>query len=106
MTMKRIVGPTQLSNSAATLYTAPTGIRAVIKRIHIVNPTTTAYAFTLSIGADGAGTELYKTQSIAANGGYFDDYANYTLEPADILQGYAGTASKLTITVNADLTCT
>ncbi len=105
MTMKRIVGPTQLSNAAATLYTAPTGIRAVIKRIHIVNPTATAYAFTLSIGADAAGTELYKTQSIAS-GGYFDDYANYTLEPADILQGFAGTASKLTITVNGDLTCT
>lgn len=105
-TRKRIVGPTQLANSAATLYTAPTGIRATIKRIHIVNPTTTAYTFTLSIGADGAGTELYKTQSIAANGGYFDDYANYSLEPADILQGYASTASKLTITVNADLDCT
>lgn len=105
-TKKRIVGPTQLANSAATLYTAPTGIRATIKRIHIVNPTTTAYTFTLSIGADGAGTELYKTQSIAANGGYFDDYANYSLEPADILQGYASTASKLTITVNADLDCT
>lgn len=106
MTMKRIVGPTQLGNAAATLYTGPTGIRTVIKRIHIVNPTTTAYTFTLSIGADGAGTELYKAQSIAANGGYFDDYANYTLEPTDILQGYASTASKLTITVNGDLTCT
>jgi len=106
MTMKRIVGPTQLSNSAGTLYTAPTGIRAVIKRIHIVNPTSTAYTFTLSIGNDAAGTELYKTQSIAANGGYFDDYANYTLEPADVLQGYASAASKLTIVVNADLTAT
>jgi len=105
MTMKRIVGPTQLNNSAGTLYTAPTGIRATIKRIHIVNPTTTAYTFTLSIGNDAAGTELYKAQSISP-GGYFDDYANYTLEPADVLQGYAGTASKLTITVNADLTCT
>jgi len=106
MTMKRVVGPTQLAGTAGTLYTAPTGIRAIIKRIHIVNPTTTAYTFTLSIGADAAGTELYKTQSLAANGGYFDDYANYTLEPADTLQGYASTASKLTITVNADLQCT
>ncbi len=106
MTMKRIVGPAVLTGVAATLYTAPTGIRAIIKRIHIVNPTSTAYTFTLSIGADAAATELYKTQSIAANGGYFDDYANYTLEPAEILQGFASTATKLTITVNADLQCT
>ena len=106
MTMKRLVGPSQLSNAAATLYTAPTGIRAVIKRIHITNPTTTAYTFTLSIGADAAGTEIYKTVSVAANGGYFDDYANYTLEPAEVLQGYASAASKLTIVVNGDLTCT
>jgi hypothetical protein len=105
MTMKRVVGPTQLANSAATLYTAPTGIRAVIKRIHIVNTDSSSHTFTLSIGADAAATELYTTQALAA-GATFDDYANYTLEPADILQGFASAASKLTIVVNADLTCT
>lgn len=104
-TTKRIVGPATLTGTAATLYTAPTGIRAIIKRIHILNPTTTAYTFTLSIGADAAATELYKTQSVAA-GGFFDDYANYSLEPAEILQGFASTTTKLTITVNADLVCT
>ena len=102
MTMKRIVGPTQLAGTAGTLYTAPTGIRAVIKRIHINNTDSSARTFTLSIGNDAAGTELYTAVTIAA-GGYFDDYANYTLEPADVLQGLASSASKLTIVVNADL---
>jgi hypothetical protein len=68
-----------------------------------VNADSASHTFTLSIGADAAGTRLYMTQTIAANGGYFDDYANYTLEAAEILQGYADSASKLTITVNADV---
>jgi hypothetical protein len=103
MTMKRIVGPTQLSNTAGTLYTVSSGQKATLKRIHIVNTDSASHTFTLSIGADAAGTRLYMTTTIAANGGYFDDYANYTLEAGEIFQGYADSASKLTITVNADV---
>lgn len=106
MTMKRIYGPALLTAAAATLYTAPTGIRAVIKRIHLVNTDTAARTFTFSIGADAAGTRLYQTQTLAANGGYFDDYANYSLEPTDTVQGYADVTNKVTITINADLTAT
>src|SRR6266853_1894534 len=106
MTMKRIVGPTQLTAAAATYYTAPTGIRAVIKRIHLLNTDVAARTVTISTGADAAGTRLYQTQTLAANGGYFDDYANYTLEPAEILQANADVTLKVTMTVNADLTAT
>lgn len=104
MTLKRIVGPAQLSASAATLYTAPAGVRAVIKRIHIVNTDAAPHTPTLSIGADAAGTRLYSVSpTIAASGGYFDDYANYPVEPGEVLQGFADLASKLTIIVTADL---
>lgn len=106
MSRKRIVGPSQLTAAAATLYTAPTGIRAVIKRIHLVNTDAAARTFTFSIGADAAGTRLYQTQTLAANGGYFDDYAEYPLEPTDTIQGYADVTLKVTITITAELTAT
>lgn len=104
MTMKRIVGPAQLTAAAATQYTAPAGIRAVIKRIHFLNTDTAVRTVTFSVGVDAAGTRLYQTQSLAANGGVFDDYANYTLEPAEIIQAFADVTAKVNITVNADLT--
>lgn len=105
MTMKRIVGPAMLTAAAATQYTAPTGIRAVIKRIHLLNTDVAARTVTFSIGVDAAGTRLYQSQSIAA-GGYFDDYANYTLEPAELIQAFADVTTKVVITINADLTAT
>ncbi len=106
MANKRIYGPAQLTNAAATKYTSPTGIRTTIKRIHVVNTDSSSHTFTFSIGADAAGTELYKTVTVAANGGYFDDYANYSLEAAEIIQAYADANSVLTMTINAILEAT
>ncbi len=98
-TPKRLVGPLQLPNAAATQYTVPTATIAVIKRIRISNPTGGAVTFNLSIGADAAGTRLYSGVSVAA-GSSLDIYGPFTLAAAEVIQAFASAASSLAIVID------
>ncbi len=100
-TVKRLTGPAQLGNTAATKYTTPTGGKAVIRHIHVNNPSGGAVTFTCSIGADAAGTRLFDAFSIAA-GGSLDHHCNYPLDSTEIFQAYAGTAAAITLTVGGE----
>src|SRR5689334_19638463 len=98
-TAKRLAGPAQVSNSAATKYTVPASTVTVIRNIHVQNPSGSAVTFTLSIGSDAAGTRLYDAFSIPPTAVY-DAYGPFVLSAGEIIQAFAGTNNVLTLTIS------
>ena len=97
-TPKRLAGPAQVSNSAATKYTSPaTG--AIVREIHVSNPSGSPVDFTLSVGTDAAGTRLYDGLSIPADS-VRTFYHYIVLGNAEIIQAFAGTNNILTLTLD------
>jgi len=95
---KRLSGPEQLTTSAATIYTVPTGKRARILHTHASNPTGSLVDLTMSIGTDAAGTRVldgYPTRVDRV----WDDFTPYDLAAGETLQAFAGTGSALVLTV-------
>lgn len=106
-TPKRLYGPAQLTNATATKYTVPAATKTIIRHIHISNPDTVPHSYTISIGADAAGTRIYDTYSIpAAAAGVTDSvrdhYPYYIMEAAEVLAAFADVSAKLVITIDGD----
>lgn len=106
-TPKRLHGPAQVSNAAATKYTVPAATKAIVRHVHVQNPSGSAATFTLSIGADAAGVRVVDAYSVpAAAAGVttsvVDWYVYYVLEAAEILQAFSGTNNVLTLTIDGD----
>jgi hypothetical protein len=97
----RLAGPLLVTNSVVTRYTVPAVTKAIVRHIHISNPSGSAVTFTLSIGADAAGTRLFDAYSIPANS-VLDHFCYYVLAAAEILQTNAGTTNILVITIDGD----
>lgn len=104
-TLKRIAGPAYLAASATDIYTPPAStIYTVIRHIHVANVTAGAVTFTLYVGATGgsaAGTELFKSYSVAANSS-FDYYCALKMTSTDFLSGLASAGTSLTIVVEGE----
>lgn len=98
-TIKRMVGPKQLANSATTEYTVPGATTAVIRLIHLSNPTVSDVTFTASIGADAAGTRFFGAFVVPA-GTVFGYPCHITMATTEILQLSAGTATALVCIVD------
>lgn len=98
---KRLAGPAQVSNGAATKYTVPAGTKTIIRHVHVENPSGAAVTFTMSIGADAAAVRLFDAYSIAA-GAVLDHFCYYVLEAAEIVQAVSGTNNVLTLTIDGD----
>lgn len=98
---KRLHGPAQVSNAAATKYTVPAVTKTIIRHIHIQNPSAVAVTFTASIGADAAGTRIFDAFTIAANT-VLDHFCYYVMEAAEIFQALAGTNNVLVLTIDGD----
>jgi len=98
---KRLAGPAQVSNAAATKYTVPATTKTIVRHVHVSNPTGGAVTFTMSIGADAAATRLFDAYSIAA-GSVLDHFCYYVLEAAEIIQALSGTNNVLTLTIDGD----
>jgi hypothetical protein len=98
---KRLAGPAQVSNAAATKYTVPSVTKTIIRHIHIQNPSGSAVTFTASIGADAAGTRIFDAYSIPANS-ILDHFCYYVLDAAEIFQAFAGTNNILVLTIDGD----
>jgi hypothetical protein len=96
--LTRLYGPTFLTNSAATKYTA-TSVTAVIRSLHVCNETATTRHFTLSIGTDGGGKRLFHEQPVPP-GDPFDWTGSIVLEDTDTIQALAETNSALTLTIS------
>jgi hypothetical protein len=97
----RLAGPALVTNAAATKYTVPALTKTIVRHIHVQNPSGSAVTFTLSIGADAAGTRLFDAYSIAA-GTILDHYCYYVLAATEIIQALAGTTNILTLTIDGD----
>lgn len=96
---KRLHGPAQVSNAAATKYTVPSVTKTEIRHIHIMNPSAAPVTFTMSIGTDAAGVRIFDAYSIPANQP-FDHFCLYVLEAAEIIQAFAGTNNILVLTID------
>lgn len=106
-TAKRLHGPAQVSNAAATKYTVPALTKTIVRHIHIQNPSAAAVTFTLSIGTDAAATRLFDAFSIPAavagvTGSVIDWFGYMVIDAAEIVQASAGTNNVLTLTVWGD----
>ena len=97
----RLAGPAQVSNAAATKYTVPALTKTIVRHIHVQNPSGSAATFTLSIGADAAGTRLFDAYSIPANS-ILDHFCYYVLATTEIIQALSGTNNVLTLTIDGD----
>lgn len=98
--IKRLAGPGLLSAAAVTKYTVPASTVGYLTQIHVANVTGTDATFTLSVGADAAGTELYTAVRIPANQSvdfYFSPAI--ALVAAEIVQALSGTANALNLTL-------
>lgn len=100
-TPTRLAGPALLSNSAATKHTSPAG-GSLIRSIHVSNPTASAVDFTLSIGADAAGTRLYDGYPIPADSAK-TFWCYHALTNTEIVQAFAGTNNVATLTLSGDV---
>ena len=99
---KRLYGPAQLGNTTATRYTVPALTRAVIRQITIINPEGgSSRTYTMSIGADAAGTRIRDAKTIAA-GVEHVVYGPFTLEAAEIFAAHASAASALVMIVDGE----
>lgn len=98
---KRLAGPAQLTNAAATKYTVPALTKTIIRHIHVENTSAGAINFTASIGADAAGTRIFDAYPIAAST-VLDHFCYYVLDVAEIFQAFASIASQAVLTIDGD----
>ncbi len=98
---KRLHGPAQVSNAAATKYTVPSVTKTIVRHIHIQNPTAGSVTFTMSIGADAAGTRLFDAYSIGSVS-VIDHFCYYVLEATEIIQAFSGTNNVLVLTIDGE----
>jgi hypothetical protein len=96
-TPDRLSGPAQLTGSAATVYDPPAA-GAVMRMIHVSNPSGGAVDFTLSVGTDAAGTRLFDGYSIPADS-VRTFWVDVQLDDADIVQAFASSAATLVLTI-------
>ena len=98
----RLYGPAQLPNTTGTRYTVPASSRAVIRAIHISNPTGGSVDVTASIGADAAGTRLLDGYPVGADS-KITIYGPFTLEAAEIFAAHASAATSLVMVVDGEV---
>lgn len=106
-TAKRLYGPAQIATGPTNVYTVPALTKTIIRHIHLQNPSASPVTFTLTIGADAAGTRLYAAYSIpAAAAGVTNSVQDYYLylivDAAEIVTLSSGTNNILVITINGD----
>lgn len=106
-TPKRLVGPAPVATGPTTVYTVPALTKTILRHVHVQNPSGSPVTFTLSIGADAAGTRLFATYSIpAAAAGVTDSVREIfwyqVMDAAEILTVSAGTNNILVLTVTGD----
>lgn len=99
----RFAGPALVTGAAATKFTAPAKAISILKHIHVQNPSGAPVNFTMSIGADAAGTRIFDALPIAA-GGYLSPMVHFVLQAGEIIQAWAGTTNILTLTLDGDVT--
>jgi hypothetical protein len=98
---KRLAGPAQVSNAAATKYTVPASTKAVVRHIHVYNPGSGTVNFTLSIGADAAALRIFDALPVLEDVP-LDHYCYYVLEAAEVVQALGSVNNQLVLTIDGD----
>ncbi len=98
-TTKRLAGPSQLANSATTIYTVPGSTSAVIRMIHFSNPTVADKTVTMSIGADAAATRIFDAFTIPA-GSVFGYPCHIAMATAEIVQASASAVTSVVVVLS------
>jgi hypothetical protein len=78
------------------------GSKWIIRHIHFANTSAVAVPVTLSIGADAVGTRLVSARPVPAND-VFDMYGVWEMPASTDIQGFAGTATVVTVEVSGTL---
>lgn len=104
---KRLVGPALIATGPTTVYTVPAVTKTLLRQIHVSNSSASPVTFTLSIGADAAGTRLWSVYSVpAAAAGVSDSVRDIPvyipMEAAEILTLSAGTNNILVVVITGD----
>jgi len=100
-TPKRLHGPAQVSNSAATKYTVPASTKTIIRHIHVYNPGSGTATLTMSIGADAAAVRLFDAYPVLEDVP-LDHWCYYVVDAAEIVQALSGTNNQLVLTIDGD----
>lgn len=107
LTPKRLYGPALVATGPTTVYTVPASTKAILRWIHVSNPSAAIVTLTLSVGADAVGTRLWETYRIAAAAaGVTDSVRDFPvylpMTAGEILTLSAGTTNVLNITITGD----
>lgn len=94
----RLAGPANVATGPATVYTVPGSTRAVVRYVHVSNPSESPATFTLSVGNDAAATRIYADESVPA-GGRFERHVFIPLAADEVLQASSGTNNALKLTI-------
>ena len=98
----RLAGPAQLANSATTIYTVPSTTIARVRWIKVQNPPGgSTRTFTLSVGADAAGTRIIDAKSLDP-GEEYERFVDFAMTDAEIIQAFASAAAELVIIIGGD----
>jgi len=104
VTPVQLVAPTQLGNSDAAVYTAPTQTTAKVGRAVFCNTSASATTITAGIttgGALGASTTLISALPLAAGATYVSPELTGAVIPAgSALHAYAGAVTSVTFTAS------
>ena len=102
ITNKALAEGVQLTNAAATYYTAPALTTTILKKLTVTNSTAGAVSLTVylvpSAGTAGVTNIVTSAKSIAA-GAVYEAYEaeNHVLNPGDTLQAFASAGASLTL---------
>lgn len=98
-TIKNLFGPAQLTNAAATKYTASANGPTEIRKIHLSNPSGAPVTVTISIGADAAGTRILDAYSMPATSVY-DVWGPHVVPASGTVQAFASTTTTIVMTID------
>lgn len=98
-TATRLAGPTQLTTSAATVYTVPGSTTTIVKHIVFTNDNASDRTVILSVGVDASATRILSSVNVPGKG-VFNWDTWIVLDAAEVLQAYASAASSVNLTIS------
>lgn len=97
-TPTRLAGPAAFAAATAVIYTVPASSLAIVRHIHVANPTGGAITFTVQVdvdaGGDAAAERIFDAYSVAA-GAVFDHFCYYVIPAAGTIRAHASSTSAI-----------
>lgn len=105
ITPKSMVNGTNLTDAAATYYTAPAGTRAIVKRATFCNDHSSVVTVTINLvpsgGSAAYGNQITKTKALAAGETWScPDVENHVLEAGGFISMVASVTAKIGVRIS------